>query len=80
MSYGWIGGLINTYPMLALGDDEHLRRVARTFDFALPRAKGKSGYYHDILQPDGTVLNRDAAAVVPGVAVTRRNGTYCIGW
>ena len=74
MSYGWIGGLINTYPMLALGDDEHLRRVARTFDFALPRAKGKSGYYHDILQPDGTVLNRDAAAVVPGVAVTRRNG------
>lgn len=74
MSYGWIGGLINTYPMLALGDDEHLRRVARTFDFALPRAKGKSGYYYDILQPDGTVLNRDAAAVVPGVAVTRRNG------
>lgn len=73
MSYGWIGGLINTYPMLAIGDDEHLRRVARTFDFALPRAKGKSGYYYDILQPDGTVLNRDAAAVVPGVAVTRRN-------
>ena len=73
MSYGWIGGLINTYPMLALGDDEHLHRVARTFDFALPRAKGKSGYYYDILQPDGTVLNRDAAAVVPGVAVTRRN-------
>lgn len=73
MSYGWIGGLINTYPMLAIGDDEHLRRVARTFDFALPRAKGESGYYYDILQPDGTVLNRDAAAVVPGVAVTRRN-------
>lgn len=73
MSYGWIGGLINTYPMLAIGDDEHLRRVARTFDFALPRAKGKSGYYYDILQPDGTVLNRDAAVVVPGVAVTRRN-------
>ena len=73
MSYGWIGGLINTYPMLAIGDDEHLRRVARTFDFALPRAKGKSGYYYDILQPDGTMLNRDAAAVVPGVAVTRRN-------
>lgn len=73
MSFGWIGGLINTYPMLALGDEEHLRRVACTFDFALPRAKGKSGYYYDILQPDGTVLNRDAAAVVPGIAVTRRN-------
>lgn len=32
-----------------------------------PRAKGNAGYYHDILQPDGTVLNRDAAAVVPGI-------------
>ncbi len=74
MSFGWIGGLINTYPMLALGDKEHLRRVASTFDFALPRAKGKSGYYYDILQPDGTVLNRDAAAIVPGIGLTRRNG------
>lgn len=74
MSYGWIGGLINTYPMLALGDEEHWRRVANTFDFALPRAKGKSGYYYDILQPNGEVLNRDAAAVVPGIGLTRRNG------
>lgn len=73
MSFGWIGGLINTYPMLALADREHLRRVSRTFDFALPRGKGESGYYHDILLPDGSVMNRDAAAVVPGVAVTRRN-------
>lgn len=73
MSYGWIGGLINTYPMLALGDNEHLRRVACTFNFALPRAKGKSGYYYDILLPDGKVLNRDAATVVPGITVTRRN-------
>lgn len=74
MSFGWIGGLINTYPMLAFGDEEHLRKVACTFNFALPRAKGKSGYYYDILLPDGTVLNRDAAAIVPGIGLTRRNG------
>lgn len=74
MAYGWIGGLINTYPMLALGDDEHRRRVAATFDFALPRAKGASGYYYDVLLPDGTVKYRDAAAVVPGIGLTRRNG------
>lgn len=73
MSYGWIGGLMNTFPMLACNDAVHRARVAATFDFALPRAKGKSGYYYDILLPDGTVMNRDAAAVVPGVAVTRRN-------
>lgn len=74
MAYGWIGGLINTYPMLALGDAEHRRKVAATFDFALPRAKGASGYYYDVLLPDGTVKNRDAAAVVPGIGLTRRNG------
>lgn len=73
MSYGWIGGLINTYPMLALGDDIHLERVAKTFDFALPRAKGRSGYYYDTLNEDGNVLNRDAARNVQGIGLTRKN-------
>lgn len=73
MSYGWIGGLMNTYPMLALGDAEHERRVQYTFDFALPRAKGKSGYYYDVLGADGKVLYRDAAVVQQGIGLTRRN-------
>lgn len=73
MSYGWIGGLMNTYPMLALGDAEHERRVQQTFDFALPRAKGKSGYYYDVLGADGKVLYRDAAVVQKGIGLTRRN-------
>ena len=74
MSYGWIGGLMNTYPMLALGDATHLQKVKNTFDFALPRAKGKSGYYYDVLGSDGEVLNRDAANQNPGVGLTRKNG------
>lgn len=73
MSYGWIGGLMNTYPMLALGDAEHERRVQQTFDFALPRAKGKSGYYYDVLGADGKVLYRDAAVVQKGIGLTRKN-------
>lgn len=73
MSYGWIGGLMNTYPMLAQGDAEHRRRVGETFDFALPRAKGRSGYYHDVLGSDGQVLYRDAASNHPDMALTRRN-------
>lgn len=74
MSYGWIGGLINTYPMLAIGDAEHLRKVKNTFDFALPRAKGESGYYYDILASDGKPMNRDAAVQYPGIGLVRRNG------
>lgn len=74
ISYGWIGGLMNTYPMLALGDAEHLRRVKNTFDFGLPRARGKSGYYYDVLGSDGKVFNRDAAKENPGIGLTRKNG------
>lgn len=74
MSYGWVGGLINTYPMLALGDAEHVRRVACTFDFSLPRAKGKSGYYYDVLNADGNVLQRDASKNMKDIGLTRKNG------
>ena len=73
MSYGWVGGLINTYPMLALGDAVHAARVRHTFDFALPRAKGASGYYYDVLNADGKVLYRDAAIQHPEVGLTRKN-------
>ena len=73
MSYGWVGGLINTYPMLALGDAVHAARVRHTFDFALPRAKGASGYYYDVLNADGKVLYRDAAMQHPEIGLTRKN-------
>lgn len=73
MSYGWIGGLMNTYPMLALGDTTHLRKVKNTFDFAVLRGYGKSGYYYDVLAADGNVFLRDAAQQNPGIGLTRKN-------
>lgn len=73
ISFGWIGGLMNTYPMLALNDAEHLRRVKNTFDFAIPRGQGKSGYFYDVLGSDGKILYRDAAVHNPGIGLTRKN-------
>lgn len=73
MSYGWVGGLMNTYPMLALGDAEHLAKVKNTFDFALPKGKGKSGYYYDVLGADSQVIYRDGAKLNPGIGLTRKN-------
>lgn len=73
MSYGWIGGLMNTYPMLALGDAEHVRKVKNTFDFGLLNGYGKSGYYYDVLGADGKVFSRDAAQAQPGIGLTRKN-------
>ncbi|NQV35764.1 MAG: hypothetical protein HQ515_23940, partial [Phycisphaeraceae bacterium] len=59
ISFGWVGGLINTFPMLALGDDRHLDRVVKTFDFAMPRAQGESGYFYGALNHDGKCFSRD---------------------
>ena len=72
ISFGWIGGLMNTYPMLALGDSEHLRRVKNTFDFALPRAQGKSGYFYGTLGSDGKVFGRDGCKDTPEINLTRK--------
>lgn len=73
ISFGWIGGLMNTYPMLALGDAEHLRKVKNTFDFAIPRGQGQSGYFYDVLGSDGKILYRDAAVNNPGIGLTRKS-------
>lgn len=73
ISMGWIGGLMNTYPMLALGDDEHLQRVKNTFDFALPRAQGESGYVYCLIGSDGKVISRDANIGNAEVVLTRQN-------
>jgi hypothetical protein len=56
---GWIGGLMNTFPMLALGDELHRERVFKTFDFAIPAAQGNSGFYLATLHADGKASGRD---------------------
>lgn len=73
ISFGWIGGLMNTYPMLALGDAEHLQKVKNTFDFALPRAQGKSGYFYGTLGSDGKIFGRDASKEAPEINISRKS-------
>ena len=69
---GWIGGLMNTFPMLALGDDRHRGRVTKTFDFAIPAVQGKSGYFLATLHPDGKASGRDWFPDQP-IVLTRQN-------
>ncbi|WP_293713638.1 glycoside hydrolase family 76 protein [uncultured Parabacteroides sp.] len=70
ISFGWIGGMMNTYPMLALGDPEHLQKVKNTFDFGL-RGQGKAGYFHDLLNSDGKVLG--GLRSKPEISLVRKN-------
>ena len=72
ISFGWIGGLMNTYPMLVLGDAEHLARVTKTFDFA-SQAQGKSGYYYGCIDAAGKPFGREAYDDHPELVLTRKN-------
>ncbi|MBN8460051.1 MAG: hypothetical protein J0M04_19665 [Verrucomicrobia bacterium] len=58
IAFGWIGGWIDTFPMLALGDDIHLKRVSDTFDFGF-KAQEPSGYFRYAIRQDGNVTFRE---------------------
>jgi hypothetical protein len=72
ISFGWIGGLMNTFPMLALGDDMHLDRVSKTFDFGI-KAQGKSGYCYGCISSAGKTFGREAYDDHQEIVLTRKN-------
>jgi len=43
---GWVGGMMNTFPMLYCNDSLHLARASNTIDFVVDRMQGKSGYFY----------------------------------
>lgn len=73
ISFGWVGGLMNTFPMLALGDQFHLDRVTKTFDFAIPRAQGDAGYFFGAINYDGKNFGREGYDEFPEIVLTRKN-------
>lgn len=46
---GWVGGMMNTYPMLSLNDSLHRSRVANTIDFVVDHMQGKSGFFYGVI-------------------------------
>lgn len=53
---GWIGGMMDTYPMLSLNDSLHLSRVANTIDFVVNKMQGKSGYFYGVIDNGKTFV------------------------
>ncbi|MDR3688031.1 MAG: hypothetical protein P4L46_01540 [Fimbriimonas sp.] len=58
IAFGWISGWMNTFPMLALGDQAHLNRVTQTFDYGL-KAQEPSGWFHYAIDDKGDVAFRE---------------------
>ncbi|MGF7230343.1 hypothetical protein [Arachidicoccus sp.] len=53
---GWVGGMMDSYPMLSLNDSLHLYRAANTIDFVVNRMQGKSGYFYGIIDNGKTFV------------------------
>jgi hypothetical protein len=70
IAFGWVGGWINTFPMLVLGDEKHLERVTQTFDYGL-KAQEPSGYFHYAIHANGSVTFRDPG---PDMNMARTSG------
>ena len=70
IAFGWVGGWIDTFPMLVPGDATHLQRVSDTFDYGL-KAQEPSGYFHYAIDEKGNVTFRDPA---PDMNLARTSG------
>ena len=70
IAFGWVGGWMNTFPMLVLGDEKHLERVSQTFDYGL-KAQEPSGFFHYAIHANGSVTFRDPG---PDMNMARTSG------
>jgi hypothetical protein len=52
---GWVSGMMNTYPMLALNDEKERRQVGAELDFITNKLQGKSGYFYGGITADGEI-------------------------
>lgn len=52
---GWVSGMMNTYPMLALNDEKERRQVGAELDFIVNKLQGKSGYFYGGITAGGEI-------------------------
>ncbi|NML39984.1 hypothetical protein HHL17_22475 [Chitinophaga sp. G-6-1-13] len=72
---GWVSGMINTYPMLALNDEKERKRVARELDFVTEKLQGESGYFYGGITAEGKLRPEKMHPDFPELqAMVRKNG------
>ncbi|MEC5142443.1 hypothetical protein [Chitinophaga sp. 212800010-3] len=72
---GWVSGMINTYPMLALNDAAERKRVMDELNFVVHKLQGKSGYFFGGIRTNGEIEGEKMHPDFPKVqAMVRKNG------
>jgi hypothetical protein len=71
---GWVSGMMNTYPMLALNNEKERERVAAELDFVVDKLQGTSGYFYGGINSDGEIRPEKMIPEIPQVhAMVRKN-------
>lgn len=72
---GWVSGMMNTYPMLALNNEKERNRVAAELGFVVNKLQGKSGYFYGGITAKGELRPEEMNAAFPDMqAMVRKNG------
>jgi len=72
---GWVSGMINTYPMLAMNNEKERNRVAAELDFVMSKLQGKSGYFYGGITAKGEIRPEEMNAAYSEIqAMVRKNG------
>lgn len=51
---GWVGGLMQTYPLLMCGDERSRERIASTFNVVCDNMQGRSGLFYGVYKDGQT--------------------------
>ncbi len=77
---GWVSGMMNTYPMLAMNDDKERGRVAEEIDFVVHKLQGKSGYFYGGITADGVLRPEKMNPAFPAVQAMVRKNADALLW
>ncbi|WP_316788261.1 hypothetical protein [Pedobacter frigoris] len=77
---GWVSGMMNTYPMLALNNEKERNRVAAELDFVVAKLQGKSGYFYGGITANGEIRPEEMNPAYPAIQAMVRKNSDALLW
>ncbi|NWJ52322.1 MAG: hypothetical protein HXX14_15810 [Bacteroidetes bacterium] len=77
---GWVSGMMNTYPMLALNNEKERERVLTELDFVVDKLQGKSGYFYGGITENGVLRTDKVNPEINTINVLVRKNNDALLW
>lgn len=77
---GWVSGMMNSYPMLALNNEKERNRVAAELDFVVSKLQGESGYFYGGITAGGELRPEKMNPAFPDIQAMVRKNADALLW